>query len=254
MGWMIVAQGFAFLFRHSGDALKVSLGPFALLAAFVWLVFRLSGASAPMLIYGITFGRMAPAGIVALSVIVLAAVFVSSWVSVAWHRRMLLDERPGLLPRVALGPVGAYTGRSFLVGVMLMVLMFPASSILWQMVSITGLRLIPGVDALVGYVLSVVFFYLWLRVGLILPAAAAGHAYSLSDAWNDGTRLSQEILGAAAICAALSLCFQTIPDLLPLPAWLWATVKIAVLWLTLLGGASVLTALYNLLARGRRPR
>jgi hypothetical protein len=254
MGWSIVAQGFDYLFRHYRDALKVSLGPFALLVALVWLVFRVTGASLQMLMYGIAVGRMAPAGIVALSLIVLALVFVSSWVSVAWHRRMLLDERPGLLPRVVLGAVGAYTGRSLLIGVMLAVLMFPVSSVVWQMVGITGIRLVPGVDMLVGYGLSVFFFYLWLRVALILPAAAAGRVYSLSDAWNDGGRLSQDILLAAAICAALSLCFQAIPALLPLPGWLQVAVRLAVLWLTLMGSASVVTVLYGLVAGRRRLR
>lgn len=254
MGWTIVAQGFAYLFRHFRDALRVSVGPFALLIGFVWLLFRVTGASAQMLMYGIAFGRMAPAGIAALSPIVLATVFVSSWVLVAWHRRMLLDERPGLLPRVALGPVGAHAGRVLLIGVMLVVLMYPVSSVVWQVVRMAGLLAVPGVASLIGYGLSVLFFYLWLRVGLILPAAAAGRPYSLSDAWNDGTRLSSELLAAAAICAALSLCFQTIPDLLSLPVWLWVVVKLGVLWLTLFGGASVLTVIYGMVSGRRRLR
>lgn len=252
MGWKIVAHGLSLLFRNPGEALRVSVGPLVIAALLVWLAFRVTGASPQMLLYGLAVGRLAPQAAVAISIVLVVVLFSTAWVAVAWHRFILLEEYPGLLPALPGGRIAAYAGRSILLAILMVVVMFPVWAIAGQIVMLSGLGGVPGAGLVLGFALDTLFTFLWLRIAIVLPATALGRPYSLSRGWNDGARLSGEVLRAAAIVVALNLVATRALALLPLGAGPALVAQALLTWITLMAGSSLLTTLYGHLAEGRR--
>lgn len=251
MGWMIVAHSFALLFRNLADALKVSIGPFVLAILFGYLAFRVADVTPQMIAFGIAMGRLPPEAAVVISLVAVVFLFASAWVAVAWHRFILLEEYPGVLPRLNGGRVAAYAGRSILLALLMLIVIFPISAIVGQIVALSGLARLPLVPGLLSFGLAVLFTFLWLRVALILPAAAVGQRLTLSDAWNAGSAMSSEILRASAIVVALNMVASLILGLLPLPMVLSLIVQLVITWITLMVGSSLLTTLYGHLIEKR---
>ncbi len=102
MAWKIVLHAFRMIFANIGDALKVSVGPmliFVVLALVLGSVANVSFTS----IDPIQSVETASAGALFVSVLILcaAAIFIFAWIAVAWHRFILLEEYPGVLPALA---------------------------------------------------------------------------------------------------------------------------------------------------------
>src|SRR5690606_21125980 len=116
--------------RNLTDALKVSVGPYLLglvVAALAMMALGgsparwLSGAADPA-----AGDPMAAAGqSVALLVAMLVMLFISSWVAVAWHRFVLLEEYPGLLPALSGRPVWPYIVKAIKLALLLIVIAIP---------------------------------------------------------------------------------------------------------------------------------
>lgn len=251
MSWKIVAHSLSLLFRNLVDALKVSVGPIVLMVLFGWLVFSLLGVSPQMLAFGVATGRVAPEAALAISLGLVGVLFASAWIAVAWHRFILLEEYPGLLPAMPGSRIAAYAGRSILLALLMILLMFPLSAIAGQVLLLTGLGQVGLVQALVGFGLATLFTFLWLRIAVVLPATAVGRPYSLSQGWNDGTRLSSEIFNAAAIVVALNMLVSVILGLLPIGLWPGLVAQVVLTWVTMMVGTSLLTTLYGHLVEGR---
>lgn len=251
MGWKIVAHSFALLFRNFADALKVSVGPFVLALLFGYLAFRVTGVTPQMIAFGLAVGRLPPEAGVVISLVAVAFLFASAWVAVAWHRFILLEEYPGILPRLNGGRVVSYAGRSILLALLMLVIIFPISAIAGQVFDLTGLGSLPLVAGLLGFGLAVLFTFLWLRIALVLPAAGVGERLTLSDAWNAGAAMSSEILQAATIVVALNMVANQILSLLPLPLIVGVIVQFVITWMTMMVGTSLLTTLYGHLIEKR---
>lgn len=251
MSWKIVAHSLSLLFRNFADALKVSVGPILLMVAFGWGIFALLDVSPQMLVFGLATGRIAPEAALAVSLALVGVLFASAWIAVAWHRFILLEEYPGLLPPMPGSRIAAYAGRSILLAILMLLLMFPLSAIAGQVLLLTGLGQLGLAQALVGFGLATLFTFLWLRVAVVLPATAVGRPYSLSQGWNDGARLSGDIFNAAAIVVALNMVASLILGLVPLGLWPGLIAQAVVTWVTMMVGTSLLTTLYGHLVEGR---
>lgn len=251
MSWKIVAHSLSLLFRNFADALKVSVGPILLMVLFGWLAFAALGVSPQMLAFGLMTGRIAPAALLAVSLGVVGVLFASAWIAVAWHRFILLEEYPGLLPAIPGGRIAAYAGRSILLAILMVLLMFPVSAVVGQVLLLAGLAQLALAQGLVGFGLATLFTFLWLRIAVVLPATAVGRPYSLSQGWNDGSRLSSEIFNAAAIVVALNMVASLILGLLPVGLWPGLVLQAALTWVTMMVGTSLLTTLYGHLVEGR---
>ena len=252
MGWKIVAHSLALLFRNFGNALKVSVAPLLVALFLGWLAFRVTGASPQMIAFGIAMGRIAPQAAVAISIVLIVFLFASAWIAVAWHRFILLEEYPGLVPQMPGSRIAAYVGRSIVLALLLLIVIFPASAVVGQLLVISGLSQLSAAQLLVSYGLAVLFSYVWLRVAIVLPATAVGRPYTLSQGWNDGARLSGEIFNASAIVVALNMVATMILNLLPLGIVPGLIAQVVVTWVTMMTGSSLLTTLYGHLAEGRR--
>src|SRR6056297_2995178 len=123
MALQIVRHAILMVFNNWRDALKASLGPIAIgiaLSLVLALLLRvdLSLILAQQPIITDTGGPMAQqlppnaGGLVLFGLFVaLISLFVLSWVAVAWHRFILLEEYPGLLPPLSGKPVWRYLGK-----------------------------------------------------------------------------------------------------------------------------------------------
>jgi hypothetical protein len=100
-------------------------------------------------------------------------------------------------------------------------------------------------------VTGVVLYWLWMRLALILPAAAVGRPMTLGESWRYTARASGAIFVAIVILSALSIGAGFVLDLL-LPGGLVRTVfDVVVTWISLMVGVSVMTTLYGHLVERR---
>ena len=98
MGWDIVRHSFAMLFRNFGNALRISVGPILIALVAGFLILGVFGSNLDALPQDIEQGQLPPEIAFAVLLILLLFIFVSAWIAVAWHRFILLEDYPGLLP------------------------------------------------------------------------------------------------------------------------------------------------------------
>lgn len=246
MGWDIVRHSFAMLFRNLPNALRISLGPLAIALLGAALVISSLGVSAAQIAFDMARGTLSPQ--VALAVILLTALFVvvSAWIAVSWHRFILLEEYPGLLPALAGRPIGAYLGRTVILALVMIVAMVPALVILGLLTALFG----PGLLSILGIGLALYFSFVWLRVGLVLPATAVGKPLGVGESWRVTAPHANAILGAGALMIVLNSGIGLVSALLPLSLSL--VLDVIVSWITLMIGTSLLTTLYGVIVEERR--
>lgn len=246
MGWDIVRHSFAMLFRNLPNALRISLGPLAIALLGAALVISSLGVSSAQIAFDMARGTLSPQ--VALAVILLTALFVvvSAWIAVSWHRFILLEEYPGLLPALAGRPIGAYLGRTVILALVMIVAMVPALVILGLLTALFG----PGLLSILGIGLALYFSFVWLRVGLVLPATAVGKPLGVGESWRVTAPHANAILGAGALMIVLNSGIGLVSALLPLSLSL--VLDVIVSWITLMIGTSLLTTLYGVIVEERR--
>jgi hypothetical protein len=249
LAWQIVRHSFMLLFGNLGDALKVSVGPVLCVVVFGFLTILIIGGSADQMVFDLTTGTIAAPLALGLLMLVLAVVLASAWIAVAWHRFILLAEYPGLMPAIADRPIMTYAVRSFLLGLVMILALVPAVIATGILAQVFGPD-IPAVMFLLGFALGVYFSFFWLRIAIILPAIAIGKTMTLSQAWAATSPLSSAILGASAILVALNFGVSGIVGALS-GGVIAIIIEIAVNWVTLMIGTSILTTIYGNAVEGR---
>lgn len=180
---------------------------------------------------------------------------ITMWVLVAWHRYVLLEEKPGQFGTpVPAGRVIDYIGTLILVGLAAIVAMI-CVFIPVVLVGVTfgesalGLTL----SALLAFAAVISLYPLILRLSVALPASAIGQPLGLRGAWQAtqgqsmlclGILLWSLLLGIAASIPLILLAF-----LLPPSLFILANAVFSVLYAIV--GASVLTTLYGYFVEGR---
>ena len=249
MAWKIVLHAFRMIFGNIGDALKVSVGPmliFVVLALVLGSVANVSFTS----IDPMQSVETASAGALFVSVLILcaAAIFIFGWIAVAWHRFILLEEYPGVLPALADRPIGNYVAKSIVIALILILIGAAAGMVVMMLLSMGGLFLLSMGMGLVMLLIN----YLGLRFGLILPAAAVGQNMSIGQSMEKTKSASGQILGVTTILIALNFASTLIVGMFYEFATIIAFVlDIATNWLFIMVNVSVLTTLYGMLIEGR---
>ena len=251
MGWTIVAHSFALLFRNLGAALKVSLGPFAVTLVFGALAVLAAGGTPAGFAATMAGAEAPPALALAVIAALVAVVFASAWVAIAWHRFVLAEENPSFLPQIPRKSLGGYVWRSFTLGLMMVVVAFPLSAMGGVVMTLTGLSGLILAELLVAFVVATALSYLWLRMAIVLPAVAMGRPLLLSQAWAAGAPYAGEILKAAAILVGLNLVITRMLELIAFPLWISAIAQLGLSWITIMAGTSILTTLYGVLIEKR---
>lgn len=260
MGWLIVAHSFRLLFRNLGEALKISVGPYLIAIVGAALILALAGLPFDFLIRQGTEGLQAvaesgPMILIAALACVVLLFFVSSWVAVAWHRFVLLEEYPGLLPAVAGRPIWPYLGKVLLLSILLIIIAIPVSMVIgfvliapFQNASDTTI-LIAGFVA--GILIGTILTVLSLRFGLALPAMAVGRPMGFGESWRLTKPLNGAIIGAVVILIVLNAVATAILAGLFQGGIIGSILELVVNWISLMVGISILTTLYGHAVEGR---
>jgi hypothetical protein len=263
MGWAIVRHSIILLFRNFGNALKVSIGPYVIGIGLMILVAVALGLNLQTITIAVRNPQAAGqvlgslGGSVAMFVIAAWAVilFVSAWVAVSWHRFVLLEEYPGLLPGLSGRPILPYVGRTLLLVLVLILIAIPLSMVFGLV--FVGLAQGGGAQAaglgglVVGLLMTAVLSWIWMRLALVLPATSVGQPIGMGDSWRLTAPVSGAIFLAVLILFGISFAADLLIRSLFASAWVAELASLAVSWASLMVGVSILTTLYGHLVERR---
>lgn len=262
-GARIVMHAFRLVFRNLGDALKVSVGPYVIGMVIAALAMMLVGASPEAFLTGDVVAISSdPAAMAAQSLGsmlgALVMLFISSWVAVAWHRFVLLEEYPGLLPALSGRPVWPYLGRAVQLALLLIIIAIPVVVVVAGFLApmIGDPTVEPGagmgVAALgLALVLATLFTWLSIRFGLVLPATALGRKLGFRESWRTSAPMSGAILIAILILVALNLAVSVVIGAVFRGTVIFGVLDLVVNWISLMVGLSILTTIYGHMVEGR---
>ena len=105
MAWNIIQHAFFIVFGNLKEALKASILPFIILVGIVMAFSALSGL--PIVGEQLNVEAVDNLGSIGLFVILglVSVMFVFGWVAVTWHRFILLEEYPTIIPSVSGRPI-----------------------------------------------------------------------------------------------------------------------------------------------------
>ena len=251
-GLDIVKHGVDMLLRNLGAALRVSAGPFliAVIVSALLAALGLGAAFAP----GMGAGQLPGAGwgfglFLGGLLTMILWLFVFSWVAVAWHRFILKEERPGLLPPLRTDLVWPYLGRSILIAIILIVAAIPLGFV-FTLVAGGSQSLV--VASIVGLLMALVLGWIGTRLSLVLPASAVERSMSLGESWAATAPASGAIFLVVLILALINFVLGSLFGLALGDSLVSAALSLIVQWFLTMLGLSILTTLYGHLVE-RRP-
>ncbi len=252
-GLDIVKHGVDMLLRNLGPALRVSVGPF-LIAVVVTAVLGALGLGAALGpgadfsdpgSVGAGWGLGLLVGALATAVLWL---FVFSWVAVAWHRYILKEEAPGLLPPLRSDLVWPYLGRSVLIALILVVVAIPLSLVVGLVAGGSQSLVLAGI---MGLLMALALGWIGTRLSLVLPARAVESPMSFGESWAATAPASGAILLVVLTLALINVVLGGLFTLLLGDNVLSSLLSLVVQWFTTMLGLSVLTTLYGALVERR---
>jgi hypothetical protein len=249
MGWEIVRHSFAMLYRNLGNALRISVGPLLIALVAAFLILGVFGSGVDTLTEEIEPDKLPPGLALAALLIMLLFVFVFAWIAVAWHRFILLEDYPGLLPPLAGRPVWRYLGKILLLFLVIMVLTIPAIILIAIFASVLMGPISPFILSTLNLGLVLYVSYMYLRFAIVLPATAVGRPMGFGDAWRVTSPYASAILGAGIIIMLINAAILMLSSVLPgLPALI---VTVLANWISVMLGISILTTLYGVIVERR---
>ncbi|WP_371155604.1 hypothetical protein [Jannaschia sp. 2305UL9-9] len=246
LGWKLFVRALTLLLDNLGDALRVSALPYgAVIVLSVWVAGAYPSTLDPQ---SVTDGMTLSGGAAGATLLtVVLNLVVSLWVAVAWHRYVLLSERPaGWVPPVNGGAMLGYLGRSLLIGLLVGVAIVGIS------IPLGFLTLaLPGGTLLVGAVSLFIGMIVFYRLAVVLPAGAIGRKMTLGEGMEATKGHTETVLVLALLTVGFSLLLQ-VPAMLDGTVGMISIVYQGVVgWIGLMLGVSTLTALYGHVVEGR---
>lgn len=113
--------------------------------------------------------------------LIIGTVVAYCWAAVGWHRYVLLEETGnGVLPVWRGDRIGAYFGRAFIVGLVVILAVMGGGIVVGIFAAVTQ-----SVAVAVVLGIGLVFGASWVatRIGLVLPAAALGERMKIGESW-----------------------------------------------------------------------
>jgi hypothetical protein len=193
------------------------------------------------------------------SLLVIAASIVQgvivSWIAVAWHRFVLLDEMPNnYVPMFNVRRVLGYIGAWLLVTLVTAAVGLAGGAVLGILAALNAAIIAVPLGVALVICLVVVAY----RLTLILPASSVDRRLTMRDSW-EATRGSSWLVIRVTLLSLLGIIVLELPGILvaeivkpPGPnlfVEIWATV---VGWFALMVGVALLTTMYGYYVE-RRP-
>lgn len=225
-------------------ALKVSALPYAIQVVAGLLLARGAGDMA----MGMPSGRMGfGIGIGGLLALIVTLV-TSLWIAVAWHRYILLSEKPaGYVPPFNKDRILAYFLRALVYGLALILAGLILGMIMGAILTPLAARgNIVLFMILMGVLVYMPIVILAFRLTAALPASALGTETDVMAGWRATEGATADIAVLAALMVGLSLLFGLIDNLVFSNVWLLSFLwGVVVGWLLMMVGISILTTLYG---------
>lgn len=256
MALRIILHTFRMIFGNLGQALKVSVGPYLIMFGIILLALVITGST----------GILAPQrsfsdGVVTefspflslLPLLLLPMVlFVTSWVAVSWHRFILREEYTALLPAINDRPIWPYAGKAILLGLIIGLIAIPVLFLLGSIAMVPmaasgGHQGSVPIFAFVIFAIAMIgLSVIALRMGVALVGTAVGKPMKFGEAFQATGKIGGVIIGVSI----LMVLINTVPGFII--GYLFFSVpivgfvlNIALNWLTMMLGISILTTLYG---------
>lgn len=253
MAWTLVRHALTVIFNNLGYALRATLVPAAVVIGGFLLLYIGTGLdNFDQTEFSATDMEefQSAAGAFALIVVILLplSLFAFGWMAVVWHRFVLLEEYPGWVPRIEHRLIWPYVGKTILLALLIALVMIPVLMLIMPVFSATG-----AVGAnLFGVLLNVVVGLIWFRLAIVLPGIALGQSHGFREAWAITKGMNSTLVGVVVILSVFQvlagMAVETIYQIGYLPG---LVADVAVQWLVLVLGISILTTLYGHLIEGR---
>lgn len=183
----LLTHAFRMVFGNLGAALRISVGPVLIIVAVTALFYVVADEPFGTTVTSETMENF-PWGMFFLTFVVSAACLL--WVATAWHRYILLEEHPGMLPAFNGARILDYLGRGVLLFAMLFVILF-IIALVAGFVLATFLgdgNMTEEGGFFVGLVFALVVYipmlFLYYRLCAVLPAAAVGKSLGFKQAFS----------------------------------------------------------------------
>jgi len=249
--WNILQKSIAIIIDNISEALRISGAIFVIsvFAATAVTVLMTGGmiAQMPVLEAGTVPTPQEQAEIVQIASAMLISnliFFVAmSWIAVAWHRYVLLEEETNqLFPYWKTGRILGYLWKTLVVGFCVgFMVVFPfviAASLL-------GAVGMAAVLPILGLAMFVCFYYLFFRMGLALPASALDQKMTLKEAFQATTDLSNQIWGLAVLVVGITLIAGILIGTIAPNNIIGVLITSVFQWFMVMISASLLTTLYG---------
>ena len=76
--------------------------------------------------------------------------FTFGWIAVTWHRYILLEEYPGVVPSISDRPIGTYIARMLMIVLQMSCVMIPLMFLVLPLIMGGGGNTITGIVGVVG--------------------------------------------------------------------------------------------------------
>lgn len=241
-GWQIFVHSLRQVFNNFDGALRVS-GVLYLVQVVVGLLF---GGSLTFSAGNMMNGGPGAGFFLGMLIVLLVALVTSFWIAVAWHRYVLLGEKPAILPTFRGDLIWAYLLKSLGYGLILIVV-----GAIWG--GLVGLAVgsLLGNSVVLTMIVMAVLIYLPVlviafRVSSDLPAAALGVQRPFLSGWAATEGQTGDLVGLAAIAVVFGVGLQLLGGFvfgqIGVLAIIWS---LLVGWVQMMVGVSVLTTLYG---------
>ncbi len=180
-----------------------------------------------------------------VTIAMMAMLIALMWIAVAWHRFVLLNERPaGYLPQLSLQRLGRYAGRSVLIALLSLLI----GMVLWLafgtlFVGLFGLTWLTELLIVICVIVPVLTFL--YRLSTILPGVAVDRDLGFADGWVATTGETPTILILAFLSGVAAIFLGSPLALLPEGSILSLLWQVISGWVQMMISASILTTLYG---------
>ena len=244
-GWAIFKKSITQIVYNLPDAFKIS-GP-------LWILIYL-------ITYAIRQSVPTQAGVPEMSpglglLIFLASILIICgfcWVAILWHRFMLLNEgSDNLVGKWNGSRVWSYFKYLFFIGLAVLVIAAIPYFIIIFMLSNVLINN-PVFGLLFGIIVSVIFYYLSLRFGLVLPSVALDKPVTLGTSFSNTDSNKGAILVASILLVGFTIVIGQLLQLTGIDQYTLQLPSFIANWFFTMTGISILTTLYGYVVEKRK--
>jgi hypothetical protein len=253
MSWQIFIHSVRQVFGNLEGALRVS----AVLTVLQIIVTFTIGQE--MLMGPAEFEQAIRSGTASMgnyAIALLLLLLLSLWIAVGWHRYVLKNEVPAFVPRLYLDRIMGYFGKSILIGLLLLPVIFLMGTLVAFAFGPAALQQGQPQTFSLGTLILLLLYVpvgtIAMRLSAALPGVAMEPGVSAFAGWRATTGQTWTVMGVVLL-SVIGAMLLGLPNMFlfapgSVPGLIW---QVVTQWVTVMVGASILTTLYGHYVEGR---